>query len=156
MLRQIHDDLDAAVAEAYGWPVDLADEEILARLVALNHERAEEERRGRPLAAAGVPKPHRQKQTAIAIAEPTCGSGTRDNSRRSKPNRSRGPKNFPNKPPPSLPPWPISAPPPRPKKSPNTSAGQPGSAWSWWKNSWKLSPRSAKPGAVDEHRYIAA
>ncbi|QDU86846.1 hypothetical protein Pla175_01990 [Pirellulimonas nuda] len=46
VLKQNHDDLDAAVAEAYGWPVDLSDEEILERLVALNHERAEEERRG--------------------------------------------------------------------------------------------------------------
>ncbi|WP_442482736.1 hypothetical protein [Aeoliella sp. SH292] len=46
VLRQIHDDLDAAVAEAYGWPVDLTGEEILERLVALNHERAEEEKRG--------------------------------------------------------------------------------------------------------------
>lgn len=46
VLKQIHDELDAAVAEAYGWPVDFADEEILERLVALNHERAEEERRG--------------------------------------------------------------------------------------------------------------
>ncbi|MEQ8836601.1 MAG: hypothetical protein RID07_07335, partial [Lacipirellulaceae bacterium] len=46
VLRQIHDDLDAAVADAYGWPVDLSDEEILERLVALNHERAEEEKRG--------------------------------------------------------------------------------------------------------------
>jgi hypothetical protein len=46
VLREIHDELDAAVAEAYGWPVDLPEEEILARLVALNHERAEEERRG--------------------------------------------------------------------------------------------------------------
>jgi hypothetical protein len=45
-LKQIHDDLDAAVADAYGWPVDSSDEEILERLVALNHERAEEERRG--------------------------------------------------------------------------------------------------------------
>jgi len=46
VLKQIHDDLDAAVAEAYGWPVDLPDEEILRRLVALNAERAEEEKRG--------------------------------------------------------------------------------------------------------------
>jgi hypothetical protein len=46
VLRQIHDDLDAAVAEAYGWPNDLSDEEILRRLVALNAERAEEEKRG--------------------------------------------------------------------------------------------------------------
>jgi len=44
--RQIHDELDAAVADAYGWPVDLTDEEIIERLVALNHERADEERRG--------------------------------------------------------------------------------------------------------------
>ena len=46
VLRQIHDELDAAVADAYGWPVDLSDEQILERLVALNHQRAEEERRG--------------------------------------------------------------------------------------------------------------
>jgi len=38
--------LDLAVADAYGWPVDLSDEEILARVVALNKERVEEERRG--------------------------------------------------------------------------------------------------------------
>jgi hypothetical protein len=46
VLKQIHDDLDAAVFEAYGWPSTLSDEEILERLVALNHERAEEEKRG--------------------------------------------------------------------------------------------------------------
>ncbi len=46
VLKQIHDDLDAAVFDAYGWPHDPTDEEILERLVALNHERAEEEKRG--------------------------------------------------------------------------------------------------------------
>lgn len=46
VLKQIHDDLDAAVFEAYGWPRDLTDEQILERLVALNAERAEEEKRG--------------------------------------------------------------------------------------------------------------
>lgn len=46
VLKQIHDDLDAAVFDAYGWPQDLDDEEILQRLVYLNHERAEEESRG--------------------------------------------------------------------------------------------------------------
>jgi hypothetical protein len=46
VLKQIHDDLDAAVADAYGWPADLPDDEILRRLVALNAQRAEEERRG--------------------------------------------------------------------------------------------------------------
>jgi hypothetical protein len=46
ILRDLHDRIDVAVAEAYGWPVDLSDEEILLRLVALNKERAEEEARG--------------------------------------------------------------------------------------------------------------
>ena len=46
VLRQLHDDLDAAVFEAYGWPSTLTDEEILAKVVALNAERTEEERRG--------------------------------------------------------------------------------------------------------------
>jgi hypothetical protein len=46
VLKQLHDDLDAAVFDAYGWPHDLTDEQILERLVALNAERADEERRG--------------------------------------------------------------------------------------------------------------
>jgi SAM-dependent methyltransferase len=47
ILKELHDRLDVAVAGAYGWPADLTDEEILARLVALNKERAEEEARGK-------------------------------------------------------------------------------------------------------------
>ncbi len=39
-LDNIHARLDAAVADAYGWPADLADGEILERLLALNLERA--------------------------------------------------------------------------------------------------------------------
>jgi hypothetical protein len=35
-----HKKLDAAVAAAYGWPVDLTDQQILERLLALNLERA--------------------------------------------------------------------------------------------------------------------
>ncbi len=46
VLKQIHDDLDAAVFDAYGWPHDLPSEQILEKLVALNAERAEEERKG--------------------------------------------------------------------------------------------------------------
>ncbi len=46
VLKKIHDDLDAAVFDAYGWPSDLTDEQILEKLVALNAERAEEEKRG--------------------------------------------------------------------------------------------------------------
>jgi hypothetical protein len=46
ILRDLHDRIDAAVADAYGWPVELSDEDILLRLVTLNKERAEEEARG--------------------------------------------------------------------------------------------------------------
>ncbi|MAA98198.1 MAG: restriction endonuclease subunit M [Stappia sp.] len=46
ILKDLHDRLDVAVAEAYGWPADLPEEEVLARLVALNKERAREEARG--------------------------------------------------------------------------------------------------------------
>jgi len=47
VLRELHDELDAAVAEAYGWPADLDEEEILYRLVALSKERRAEEKQGR-------------------------------------------------------------------------------------------------------------
>jgi len=46
ILKQIHDDIDEATAEAYGWPNDLTDEEVLQRLVDLNRERALEEAKG--------------------------------------------------------------------------------------------------------------
>ncbi|WP_454268909.1 class I SAM-dependent DNA methyltransferase [Roseovarius sp. MBR-51] len=46
ILRDLHDQIDAAVAEAYGWPADLSDDEILHRLVDLNRTRAAEEARG--------------------------------------------------------------------------------------------------------------
>ena len=41
-LDNVHARLDAAVADAYGWPADLADGDILERLLALNLERAGE------------------------------------------------------------------------------------------------------------------
>jgi hypothetical protein len=40
-LALAHQKLDHAVFDAYGWPHNLSDEEILARLLALNLERAE-------------------------------------------------------------------------------------------------------------------
>ncbi len=46
ILRQLHDEIDAETARAYGWPAGLADDEILHRLVALNRERAAEEAQG--------------------------------------------------------------------------------------------------------------
>jgi hypothetical protein len=47
VLLELHKKLDAAVTKAYGWPGDLSDEEILARLTALNAERAAEEAAGK-------------------------------------------------------------------------------------------------------------
>jgi hypothetical protein len=46
VLKEIHDDLDAAVAEAYGWEAGLPEEEILQRLVDLNAKRRAEEKEG--------------------------------------------------------------------------------------------------------------
>lgn len=46
LISQHHTAIDAAVSEAYGWPADLSDEDILTRLVALNKERAAEEAKG--------------------------------------------------------------------------------------------------------------
>lgn len=46
ILKELHERLDDAVAAAYGWPADLAEDEILIRLVALNRERAREEAQG--------------------------------------------------------------------------------------------------------------
>lgn len=46
LIRRHHDAIDGFVADAYGWPHDLSDEQILTRLVALNKARAAEEARG--------------------------------------------------------------------------------------------------------------
>jgi hypothetical protein len=70
VIHELHNNIDAAVAEAYGWPTDLPDEEILSRLVALNKERAEEENRGiirwlRPEYQAARAKVHATKEEQI-------------------------------------------------------------------------------------------
>ena len=46
ILKDLHNQIDRATADAYGWPHDLTDEQILERLVALNAERAAEEAAG--------------------------------------------------------------------------------------------------------------
>lgn len=46
VLHSLHQDLDAAVLDAYGWADHPADEQILERLVALNRERISEEAQG--------------------------------------------------------------------------------------------------------------
>ena len=46
ILKELHETIDRLTADAYGWPHDLTDEQILERLVALNAERAKEEAAG--------------------------------------------------------------------------------------------------------------
>jgi hypothetical protein len=46
VLLDLHKALDAAVAEAYGWPATLPEPEVLTRLVHLNQIRAAEEANG--------------------------------------------------------------------------------------------------------------
>lgn len=90
-LKQLHEDLDTAVADAYGWPWPLTDAEILERVVALNTARAAEEAKGtirwlrpdyqKPLFGGG-------KQAALALDDkaPDLKSGV-----------SKKPKASPNK-----------------------------------------------------------
>lgn len=67
IIAELHDRIDAAVAEAYGWPVGLSDREIVARLVALNAERAEEERRG---IVRWLRPDYQQKRAGLTVLEP--------------------------------------------------------------------------------------
>lgn len=77
VLRQLHDELDAAVLAAYGWSdlqsgSALATDTLLERLVALNHERASEEASGhirwlRPDFQNQNPAVDRPKQGNIAL-----------------------------------------------------------------------------------------
>ncbi len=46
IVNRLHEQIDEAVAAAYGWPADLPPSEVVARLVALNSERAAEEKAG--------------------------------------------------------------------------------------------------------------
>ncbi|HWA91146.1 MAG TPA: DNA methyltransferase [Rhizomicrobium sp.] len=46
IFKELHDQIDTAVLNAYRWPATLATDAIVERLVDLNRERASEERRG--------------------------------------------------------------------------------------------------------------
>jgi hypothetical protein len=80
VLGQVHDEIDQAVTDAYAWPCNLTDEQILDRLMALNRERAAEERDGlvrwlrpefqAPKEAARKP---RQMETELVVSEEIVG-----------------------------------------------------------------------------------
>jgi len=61
-LANAHAQLDAAVAVAYGFPLDLTDDGILSRLLALNHERAAEE-------AKAIKAPPKKRTSRAKTAE---------------------------------------------------------------------------------------
>jgi hypothetical protein len=78
ILRALHDRLDAAVAAAYGWPADLGDSDIVARVVALNAERVAEEAAGqirwlRPEFQAPLAGLAPRVQTEMDVAEGEAG-----------------------------------------------------------------------------------
>ncbi|MBC6699129.1 class I SAM-dependent DNA methyltransferase [Hymenobacter sp. BT190] len=77
VVLSLHQQLDAAVAEAYAWPANLPDAEILTRLVRLNHERAQEEKAGhvrylRPAYQA----PNQQQATLALPTEAAAAAGS--------------------------------------------------------------------------------
>jgi SAM-dependent methyltransferase len=82
IINEHHDAVDAAVAAAYGWPAGLSADDILARLVALNRERAREEARGevrwlrpdyqRPRFARDGKGGEQIEAAELAPAEPAC------------------------------------------------------------------------------------
>ena len=51
-LDNLHRALDEAVAAAYGWPADLSDDDVLARLLALNLDRARSEEQSKLVAGS--------------------------------------------------------------------------------------------------------
>jgi SAM-dependent methyltransferase len=87
VLRQLHDELDAAVADGYGWPADLPDEEILVRLVALNAERTREEQAGH----IRWLRPEYQKPAGVQTALDTGEISTESGSDRVRPTAAKFP-----------------------------------------------------------------
>ncbi len=73
-LLHLHDELDAAVADAYGWPANLTAADVVARVVALNRERLAEEAAGqvrwlRPAFQAPAEVRRRAEQAALDVDE---------------------------------------------------------------------------------------
>ena len=104
VLKQLHDDLDAEVFDAYAWPHYLGDDEILRRLVDLNRERAEEEKRG----TIRWLRPEYQNPDGVQAASSTQGAcrSSRNLPKHLPPSRVQnapGPRHCPSRPRPSAP-----------------------------------------------------
>ncbi len=57
-----HQQLDATVADAYGWPIDLTEQQVLERLLALNLERAAEEEKAAKVKPARTSRAKREDE----------------------------------------------------------------------------------------------
>nr|GFB32847.1 hypothetical protein [Tanacetum cinerariifolium] len=69
VVLSLHQQIDAAVAEAYGWPADLPEVDILARLVQLNHQRQQEEAAGTIRYLRPAYQAPDQQQAALALPQ---------------------------------------------------------------------------------------
>jgi len=76
VVLSLHQQLDAAVAAAYGWPTDLPDAELLTRLVALNHERQREEQAGTVRYLRPTYQAPGQQQGALSLGTPAPATAT--------------------------------------------------------------------------------
>lgn len=96
VLNQIHDDLDRAVFEAYGWSATLTDAGILEKLVALNAERAAEEAKGviRWLRPEYQCRDQKARQTELDV-KPVSQPAATSNVAPAKPRRHPWPKTLP-------------------------------------------------------------
>ncbi len=79
VLGNLHQQIDDAVASAYGWPTESPDDEILARLVALNQERSKQELDGvvrwlRPAFQAPEHAPQGKPRQLEVALEPAAGA----------------------------------------------------------------------------------
>jgi hypothetical protein len=71
-LDNAHKALDEAVAAAYGWPADLSEDETLARLLALDQERATQGRQAIAQGRAGGRKRNAKRAcTSIEFEAPS-------------------------------------------------------------------------------------
>jgi hypothetical protein len=100
ILKQLHDDLDAAVASAYGWPADLTDAEILTRLVTLNAQRAFEEKQGiihwlRPDYQKQFLKPDKQAKLDLSGTATAAGKTKRGKAARKPKKKAASKKKLP-------------------------------------------------------------
>ena len=77
-LDRLHRELDAAVHRAYGWHLGMTDEAILAALLALNQERADQEARGDVRFLRPAYQQDRVKPAGRARAVETLRPQTRD------------------------------------------------------------------------------